>query len=184
MATPLPAARRLTDCPPTALVIDDEAAIRGIIGRYLKPSGFAVLEAGDGVAGLQAVDADYTFVDVVLTDLDLPRLDGFVVTELLTAYRPELPVIVVTGRAMGDPDRERLRDVLAVVEKPFTRTELLAPLPSVLRAAHALRQRARKARAGAAESRFIAGHMREVAVVMRMRSKELAARVRALQRRD
>ena len=79
----------------TVLTIEDEAPIRRGIAAYLEDSGFNVLEADDGVRGLEIVRAQRP--DAVLCDLRLPGMDGLEVLSTITREFPETPVIVVSG---------------------------------------------------------------------------------------
>ena len=83
------------DHPKTVLVIEDEPAGRRSIAAYLEDSGFSVMEAGDGQAGLDLFAQKKP--DIVVTDLRMPVLDGFGVMERLREISPETPIIVITG---------------------------------------------------------------------------------------
>jgi len=88
MDTTMPAAARI-------LTIEDEAPIRDGIVAYLEDSGFSMLEANDGPAGLEIFRREHP--DVVLCDLRLPGMDGLDVLSSIAAESPETPVIVVSG---------------------------------------------------------------------------------------
>lgn len=77
------------------LTIEDEPLIRDGIVAYLQDSGFTMLEAHDGHAGLEIFRREHP--DVVLCDLRLPGMDGLEVLSTITAESPETPVIVVSG---------------------------------------------------------------------------------------
>ncbi|MCW2814860.1 MAG: histidine kinase [Nocardioides sp.] len=109
------------------LVVDDNPDMRAYIGDLLRAAGYAVSSAGDGVAALDVVRAGG--VDLVLTDVMMPRLDGF---GLLRALRADpvltvTPVIMLSARAGEEGTLEGLEagadDYLA---KPFSARELLA----------------------------------------------------------
>jgi CheY-like chemotaxis protein len=105
----------------TILVIDDDAAVRMIVRRQLEDCGPQVLEAADGQSGLDLIDTYPGPIDLVLTDIDMPRIDGITVAEVLAALRPLLGVICMSG---GTGER-RFADRLGVraqsfLPKPFT----------------------------------------------------------------
>jgi len=83
---------------PRILIIDDDAILRTGIKVYLEDSGFHVLEASNGAAGVQSVRAENP--DLVLCDLRMPGMDGLQVLETLTDLRGSLPFIVVTGQGV------------------------------------------------------------------------------------
>ncbi|MGD8629779.1 MAG: SpoIIE family protein phosphatase [Gammaproteobacteria bacterium] len=88
MDTMMPAAARI-------LTIEDESPIRDGIVAYLEDSGFTMLQAKDGPAGLEIFRREHP--DVVLCDLRLPGMDGLDILSTITAESPETPVIVVSG---------------------------------------------------------------------------------------
>jgi sigma-B regulation protein RsbU (phosphoserine phosphatase) len=79
----------------TVLTIEDEAPIRRGIAAYLEDSGFHMLEADDGIRGLEVMRTQRP--DAVLCDLRLPGMDGLEVLSTITREFPETPVIVVSG---------------------------------------------------------------------------------------
>jgi len=82
----------------SVLVIDDEEVVREVLSRMLARKGCTVEHATDGENGLaKAGEKPY---DVVITDINMPRMDGFEFMENLRARDPEIPVIIVT--AVGD----------------------------------------------------------------------------------
>ena len=110
------------------LVIDDEAAIRLLCRVNLEAEGMEVLEAGDGLEGLEMARTEQP--DVVLLDVMMPALDGWQVAEelLKDPSTSEIPIIFVTARAEFR-DRARGLDIGGVeyITKPFNPVEL-APL--------------------------------------------------------
>jgi serine phosphatase RsbU (regulator of sigma subunit) len=86
---------KITGAPAKILTIEDELHIRDGIVAYLQDSGFTMLEANDGLAGLEVFRREHP--DVVLCDLRLPGMDGLEVLSAITAESPETPVIVVSG---------------------------------------------------------------------------------------
>lgn len=102
------------------LVIDDEAGVRRIVRRMLSESCCRIVEAANGLEGLEAVEHERT-IDLVLTDLSMPKVGGLAVVEVLGRCRPELPVAVMSGDGAdmrGGPEVPFLR-------KPFTAEELI-----------------------------------------------------------
>jgi DNA-binding response OmpR family regulator len=116
----------------TVLVIDDEAPIRLLCRVNLEAEGMHVLEAADGLSGLEKARTETP--DVVLLDVMMPGLDGWrVAEELLEDKRTSrIPIIFLTARAELR-DRARGIDLGGVdyVTKPFNPVEL-APLVRAL----------------------------------------------------
>jgi CheY-like chemotaxis protein len=119
--------------PKKVLLVEDEDALRRVMKDLLEREGFIVFEAADGVKALDEIDR--AAPDIVVLDLNLPRLDGYGVLSHLRA-RPataELPVIVLTAK--GDEDSEvRVFEFGAsdYLTKPFRPRALSARLHSLL----------------------------------------------------
>ena len=116
----------------TALVIEDDHAIRRGIVDALAFEGYRTLEAGDGDSGLaRALTAN---CDVILLDLVLPGRDGLEILREVRSARPTLPVIILTARG-AEADRVAGLKLGAddYVVKPFSVRELLARVEAVLR---------------------------------------------------
>jgi DNA-binding response OmpR family regulator len=116
----------------TALIVEDDGAIRKGLADALRFSGYEVLEAADGNRGLDmALECKY---DILLLDLLLPGRDGFALLEALRDSRPGVPVIVLTAK--GD-ESDRVRGLTLgaddYVVKPFSIKELAARMDAVLR---------------------------------------------------
>lgn len=116
---------------PRVLVIDDEEAARRAVAEGLRQAGHDVLEAADGVVGLEA--ALRAGPDLVVLDLRLPGLEGERLLERLR-QASAVPVIVVSAKRAED-DRVALLDLGAddYLVKPFTVRELVARIRAVLR---------------------------------------------------
>ena len=118
----------------TVLLVEDEEPLRRVLRDLLERDGFTVVEAADGVAALDEVDRSAP--DVIVLDLNLPRLDGYGVLSHLRA-RPstaKLPVIVLTAK--GDEENEvRVFETGAndFLTKPFRPRALSARLRALLK---------------------------------------------------
>ena len=86
----------------TVLVIEDDPQYRLTLTAYLEDSGYTVLEAADGLEGLEVFAR--VRPDIVLTDLRMPKLDGLGVISAVKARSPATPVIAITGTR--DPHAE------------------------------------------------------------------------------
>ena len=83
----------------TVLVVDDEPVVRSIVGRILKEWDFSVMEAGDGEEALELAHGVKGGLALVVTDVMMPRMDGY---EFVRAFRPlypTVPVLFITGHS-------------------------------------------------------------------------------------
>jgi two-component system alkaline phosphatase synthesis response regulator PhoP len=114
------------------LVVEDDNAIRRGLVDFLRVSGYEVVEAPDGQAGLEAaLGCD---VDLVLLDILMPRLDGLGMLREVRRAKPALPVILLTARGEEEDKVRGLQDGADdYVVKPFSPRELLARVEAVLR---------------------------------------------------
>ena len=101
----------------SALVIDDDEVARYLATRTLRSRGYDVAEATDGLSGLEA--ARERRPDVIVLDLKMPELDGFIVLqELKMDFRTaEIPVVIQTAKAVTSQERSLLSAAVAIVDK-------------------------------------------------------------------
>jgi CheY-like chemotaxis protein len=117
----------------TVLVVDDEEAVRAVSRRILNSAGYVVLEAADGQEAMELV-ADYTGgIDLVLTDVVMPRMGGAELAEKLVERQPDIRVIFMSGYPGEDlpPGLGGGMDG-NVMSKPFTAEKLLPRVRQVL----------------------------------------------------
>lgn len=88
---------------PTILVADDEDTVRHVVGRMLRASGFAVLEAGDGREALQVVQQREHPPDLILTDVVMPLLNGGELASRVRASRPDQRILLMSTYAVRSP---------------------------------------------------------------------------------
>jgi CheY-like chemotaxis protein len=123
--------------PPRVLLADDDAQMRRLIKSVLQRDGFEVVEAADGLDALEAVESGG--VDLVILDVDMPRLDGLGVLEELRAQVRTacLPVIVLTA-SQGETEEKAL-DLGAhdYLRKPVQTRSLVARVRAVLKRVNA-----------------------------------------------
>ena len=102
------------------LVIDDEPTIRMLVGELLAESGYAVIEAPDGPAGLKVLESNAR-IDLLITDVGLPGgMNGRQVADAARISRPNLKVLFITGYAENAViGQSRLEKGMFVMTKPF-----------------------------------------------------------------
>lgn len=109
------------------LVVDDDASVRLICSVNLEAAGFTVLEASDGREGLERARSERP--DLVLTDVAMPRLDGFGLAEALRQHEHtrDIPVAFMTGYPeQSYASRARALGALAFLQKPFDPAALVS----------------------------------------------------------
>ena len=113
------------------LVVEDEPSIREVVALYLERAGYQVACVADGAAALEALAKDTP--DLVVLDLMLPEVDGFVITRFLR-QRGDTPIIMLTARR-AETDRIAGLEMGAddYVVKPFSPQELVSRVRAVLR---------------------------------------------------
>lgn len=91
----------------TLLIIDDDEVVRASLAAYLEDSGFSVLQASNGLQGLQVFEREHP--DLVICDLRMPQVDGLELIRRINALGVETPVIVVSGAGVMSDAVEALR---------------------------------------------------------------------------
>jgi chemosensory pili system protein ChpA (sensor histidine kinase/response regulator) len=131
--SPPAASARATAPQPCVMIVDDSLTVRKITSRLLTREGFAVLTAKDGVDALQLLGEQQP--DVILLDIEMPRMDGFEFTKTLKndATLARIPIIMITSRT-ADKHRARAAElgVDLYLGKPYQEDELLRQLRDML----------------------------------------------------
>jgi CheY-like chemotaxis protein len=110
---------------PTVLVVEDEPAVREVVVDLLQDEGFAVREASDGLQAIDELEADN--IDLVLSDVRMPRLDGPSLARRLRGGGLAVPVVLMSAVAV-EVDLPGVR----FLPKPFDRDHLLHVVGSAL----------------------------------------------------
>ena len=108
----------------TVLAVDDDDLVRRGFRRVLEQKGCTVLEASDGLSGLEVFRQHKP--DAVLLDLRMPGMDGLDVLSVLVKESPDTPVVVISGEGtMSDAVQALRRGAWDFVSKPVDRTLML-----------------------------------------------------------
>ncbi len=97
------------------LVVDDERAIRGLVARMLMGLGFTPLEARNGLEAVELYGSYHSGIALVVTDVDMPVMDGLEAIDRIRELSPGVRVLVMTGA-----DRELRVEGCHLLRKPFT----------------------------------------------------------------
>jgi len=118
----------------TVLVVDDDISVRHLVAAGLRRRGYRILAAGNGLQALQIAERHPGRIDALVTDLNMPYLCGPEVANRLTAVRPQLRVLFMSGCV---PEGRAATELLAtggmLLQKPFTLDELWRKLQESLR---------------------------------------------------
>jgi PAS domain S-box-containing protein len=114
------------------LIIEDEPVVRGLIVEVVADLGFAALEASDGPAGLEVLKSRQR-IDLLISDVGLPGLNGRQVADAARLLRPGLKVIFMTGYAETAVSAQGfLEPGMALIAKPFAMADLTAKIRATM----------------------------------------------------
>jgi two-component system OmpR family response regulator len=114
------------------LVVDDEPSIRSLLGETLRIAGFNPAMASDGKSALE--DIRMRNFDLILLDINMPRISGFETLKEIRRIQPDLPVIVLSARQEKSDVIEGFRiGADDYISKPFDLEELIMRIKSLIR---------------------------------------------------
>jgi CheY-like chemotaxis protein len=132
-ASHLPDAAAAMGGSETIILIEDEDDLRAITERMLQRNGYQVLVAPDGPRALEIEAHHPSPIDLVVTDVVMPRMTGKEVAERMRQRRPGIKLLFTSGYAHAVLDaRGRIDPNLALLEKPFTESALLTKVRGLL----------------------------------------------------
>ena len=106
------------------LLVEDEEMVRVLARRILEMSGYVVLEAGDGRAGLALCESHQGKIDLLLTDVVMPELGGRELAEAALKQRPGMKVVFMSGHTQDVILREGIEKGSYFLQKPFNAADL------------------------------------------------------------
>jgi CheY-like chemotaxis protein len=114
------------------LVVEDEAAVRLLVVEVLNDLGYRVLEAKDGQGALAIIDSEAR-IDLLVTDVGLPVMNGRQLAEFARARRPGLKVLFMTGYAEQAAIRSKfVGEGMDMIAKPFAMEAMVARVQQML----------------------------------------------------
>lgn len=118
----------------TILLVEDEEGLRGLNARGLRSRGYSVIEAENGVEALELLAENDGKVDLVVSDVVMPEMDGPTMLRAMRDTNPHLRIIFVSGYAEEAFDKSVLRpdDQFAFLAKPFALTALIAKVKETM----------------------------------------------------
>ncbi|MFN8653166.1 MAG: response regulator [Gemmatimonadales bacterium] len=117
----------------TILVVEDDEALRRSVVRVLRRYGYTVLAATNGEEGQRVIEGHDGLIDLIVTDLIMPKMGGGELVDYLRRARPDTRILCMTGYAVrpGDPSTG-LREGVEVIYKPFEPVELVQRIRGML----------------------------------------------------
>ena len=120
----------------TILLVEDEEGLRALNARGLSSRGYTVLEAGNGVEAIEVLDK-HGHVDLVVSDVVMPEMDGPTLLKELRRRNPTVKIIFVSGYAeeafaKNLPSNEHGKEQYAFLPKPFTLKQLVAAVKETM----------------------------------------------------
>ena len=107
------------------LLAEDEAMLRAIAVEMLEDAGFTVFTAGDGIEALALLKANPE-ISLLVSDIKMPRMDGYALAEAGLALKPDLKVLLMTGYSQEPPPQLSKAAGLQILRKPFNLEQLCA----------------------------------------------------------
>ena len=108
----------------TLLIAEDEPSVRNMVASALRHDGYRLLLASSAEEALTVADAHDGPIDLLLTDSMMPGKSGVELSTLLTARRPGIPIIIMSGYTQETLDVPGLKEPIALLQKPFTPRDL------------------------------------------------------------
>jgi len=102
----------------TVLVVEDEPMLLLVVAETLRDAGYQVLEANGGEAALKLLDQNPS-IELLMTDIKMPGINGYQVAERSLALRPNLKVLFMTGYAQDPIPKQMSERGIPVLYKPF-----------------------------------------------------------------
>jgi len=117
----------------TILIVEDETMVRRMMCTVLRHLNFNPLTATDGADGLVQAALNRTALRAVMTDLDMPHMDGLVFVRTLRRMLPDIPIMLTSGRMDNEMAEEfKSLGVTRFLDKPFTGEQLAEALNNLL----------------------------------------------------
>jgi CheY-like chemotaxis protein len=110
---------------PVLLLAEDEAMLRLLAMEMLEEAGFQVFEAADGVEGLELLKS-HPEISLLVSDIKMPRMDGYALAEAGLALKPDLKILLMTGYSQTPPPALLKQADVQILHKPFNLERLCA----------------------------------------------------------
>lgn len=117
----------------TILLVEDEDGLRSLNARGLRSRGYSVIEAANGIEAMEALDEKNGAIDLVVSDVVMPEMDGPTLLKEMRSRNPDLKIIFVSGYAEDAFEKSLPENQqFAFLPKPFTLTQLVAAVKETM----------------------------------------------------
>lgn len=117
----------------TILLVEDEEGLRSLNARGLRSRGYNVIEASNGIEALEALEQEGGVVDLVVSDVVMPEMDGPTLLKAMRNRNPDLKIIFVSGYAEDAFEKSLPENQqFAFLPKPFTLSQLVAAVKETM----------------------------------------------------
>jgi two-component system, cell cycle sensor histidine kinase and response regulator CckA len=117
----------------TILLVEDEEGLRSLNARGLRSRGYSVIEASNGIEALEALEEKEGAVDLVVSDVVMPEMDGPTLLKAMRGRNPDLKIIFVSGYAEDAFEKSLPENQqFAFLPKPFTLSQLVAAVKETM----------------------------------------------------
>jgi two-component system cell cycle sensor histidine kinase/response regulator CckA len=117
----------------TILLVEDEEGLRSLNARGLRSRGYSVIEASNGIEALEALEEKDGAVDLVVSDVVMPEMDGPTLLKTMRGRNPDLKIIFVSGYAEDAFEKSLPENQqFAFLPKPFTLSQLVAAVKETM----------------------------------------------------
>ena len=117
----------------TILLVEDEEGLRSLNARGLRSRGYSVIEASNGIEAMEALEQKNGAVDLVVSDVVMPEMDGPTLLKTMRGRNPDLKIIFVSGYAEDAFEKSLPENQqFAFLPKPFTLSQLVAAVKETM----------------------------------------------------
>jgi two-component system cell cycle sensor histidine kinase/response regulator CckA len=117
----------------TILLVEDEEGLRSLNARGLRSRGYSVIEASNGIEAMEALEQRNGAVDLVVSDVVMPEMDGPTLLKTMRSRNPDLKIIFVSGYAEDAFEKSLPKNQqFAFLPKPFTLSQLVAAVKETM----------------------------------------------------
>ena len=125
----------------TVLLVDDDPSVRAYVSRALSIAGFTILEAVDGTDALQIAETAPGPIEILVTDINMPGIDGLELARRVQVLRPATGVVYMSGAPAHEVEAWSLLTGTVFLQKPFGPDVLVEHVRNALRRVQVRRER-------------------------------------------